>query len=93
MRKPDPVYLGHMLDMARKALDLVRGKTRENFDRDDALRFGLTYLLQVIGEAARHVSQELKEANPQIPWKNIVGMRARLFTSTCAWTKTWSGRR
>ena len=67
-----------MLDTARKALELAEGKTREEFDGDEALRFGLTYLLQVIGEAARRVSQESKEANQQIPWKNIVGMRHKV---------------
>ncbi len=78
MRKDDSVYLGHMLDMAHKALALAGGKTREDYDGDEALRLGLTHLLQVIGEAARHVSVELKGANPRIPWKDIVGMRHKV---------------
>jgi uncharacterized protein with HEPN domain len=55
MQKDDLVFVGHMLDTARKALDLVRGKSREDFDRDEVLDLALTHLLQVIGEAARRV--------------------------------------
>ena len=49
----DAVYLGHMLDMTRKAVDAIKTKSREEYDKDDILRLGLTHLVQVIGEAAR----------------------------------------
>lgn len=49
----DLLYLGHMLDMARKARSFVEGKTRAEYDEDEILRLALTYLLQTIGEAAR----------------------------------------
>ena len=58
MQKDDLVYAGHMLDMSRKALDLVRGKSRQDYNSDEALRFALAHLVQVIGEAARHVSKQ-----------------------------------
>ena len=44
MPKDDLVYLGHMLDMARKALTITHGRNRESYDRDDALRLALAYL-------------------------------------------------
>jgi len=78
MQKDDLVYAGHMMDMARKALDLVRGKDRRDYNSDEALRFALAHLIQVIGEAARHVSKIFCDANPQIPWKAIVGMRHKV---------------
>jgi len=53
MPKDDMVYAGHMLDMARKALKLVKGKDRGAYDRDEPLRLALAHLIQVIGEAAR----------------------------------------
>ena len=78
MPKDDPTYLGHMLEMARKALSKVKGKTRLDYDDDEDLRIVLTHLLQVIGEAARGVTPEFQAANPQIPWKAIIGMRHRV---------------
>jgi uncharacterized protein with HEPN domain len=78
MEKDDLVYVGHMLDMARKALELAGGKSRENFERDEPLALALTHLLQVIGEAARKVSKRFTEEHVEIPWRAIVGMRHRV---------------
>ena len=78
MQKDDLVYAGHMLDMARKARDLICGKNRQDYDSDEALRFALAHLVQVIGEAARHISKQFCDAHPQIPWKAIVGMRHKV---------------
>lgn len=78
MPKDDLVYLGHMLDMARKALKLVQGKSRAEYDQDEALRLALAHLLQVIGEAARRVSPAYCQVHPQIPWKAITGMRHKV---------------
>jgi len=35
-------------------------------------------LIQIVGEAARKVSPEFKQAHPEIPWQGIIGMRNRL---------------
>ncbi len=78
MPKDDLVYVGHMLDKAHEALSLVHGKTRLDYDRDKALRLALTHLIQVIGEAARRVSQAFRSRYPQIPWDAIAGMRSKI---------------
>src|SRR5712691_6670575 len=78
MQKDDLVYVGHMLDMAEKALKLAQAKTRSDFDTDETLALALTHLLQVIGEAARRVSSEFADAHPEVPWRAIVGMRHRV---------------
>lgn len=74
MPKDDRVYLAHMLDMVRKAVTKTRGLTRSDYDQDENLRLALVHLIQVIGEAARHVSPESQRQHPAIPWANIVGM-------------------
>ena len=78
MAKDDLVYVGHMLDMAEKALKLAEAKSRADFDNDEALALALTHLVQVIGEAARFVGSDFAAAHPEIPWRAIVGMRHRV---------------
>ena len=78
MPKDELVYVGHMLDTAHEALSLVRGKTRQDYDSDTALRLALTHLIQVIGEAARRVSSPFRERHPEIPWDAIAGMRSKI---------------
>lgn len=49
MSPRDVVYVGHMLDMARKAVSKTQGLSREAYDTDENLRLALTHLVQVIG--------------------------------------------
>ena len=47
----------------------------ESFCSDKKLRYVVERRIEVIGEAARHVSQSFQESHPEIPWKRIVGLR------------------
>jgi uncharacterized protein with HEPN domain len=37
-----------------------------------------SHLLQIVGEAARHVSQAFQDAHPEVPWNAIIGMRQKV---------------
>jgi uncharacterized protein with HEPN domain len=67
-----------MLDAARKAHGKVAAITRAQFDADENLRLAVTHLLQIIGEAARGVSEGGRGAYASIPWKAVVGMRHKV---------------
>src|SRR5882672_7468692 len=49
---PDEIRLRHMLDAARKAAELVRGKSRTILDQDEVVALALVRLVEIIGEAA-----------------------------------------
>lgn len=78
MSRRDLVYVGHMLDMAMKAVSKTQGLPREAYDGDENLRLALIHLIQVIGEAARQVSRGFSDAHPEIPWAEIIGMRHKV---------------
>ena len=79
MSKDDEIRLRYMLDAARKAISFVQGRSRGDLDSDEMLALAVTRLLEVLGEAARGLSQEFKNNNPQIAWKQITGTRDRLI--------------
>jgi len=78
MQKDNWVYVGHMLDMAQKGIQILGGKNREEYGRDETMQFALIHLVQVIGEAAQHRSPEFRKAYPQVPWHEVIGMRNRI---------------
>jgi uncharacterized protein with HEPN domain len=78
MSPRDLVYVGHMLDIARKAVGKTAGLSRDSYDADENLRLALTHLVQVIGEAGRHVSREFCLAHPEIEWADMIGMRHKV---------------
>ncbi|MFN0124868.1 MAG: DUF86 domain-containing protein [Blastocatellia bacterium] len=71
--------LRHMLDHAREALELTRGKTRADLDADRLLNLALVRLLEIVDEAASRVPGEVRVAYPEIPWPQIVSLRNRLI--------------
>jgi uncharacterized protein with HEPN domain len=48
------------------------------FDADEMLQSALSYQIQIIGEAAYHLSDTFKEETPHVPWPKVTGMRHRL---------------
>ena len=48
---------------------------RERFDTDELVQTWFVQHLQIIGEASRALAQETRELSPEIPWKQIIGMR------------------
>jgi len=75
----DRVRLRHMLDASLEIRQYVQPATRVDLDRDPKLVHSLVRLLEIIGEAANQVSDELREKAADIPWFIIVGMRNRLI--------------
>ena len=74
----DQVPLKHMLDHAREAVKMVAGKTQADLAQNRMLELALIRLVEIIGEAATRVGSEMKSSNPQVSWREIIGMRNRL---------------
>ncbi|MCK5832542.1 DUF86 domain-containing protein [bacterium] len=70
----DAVRIRHILDAIDKIEALVlRG--REKYDSDETIRDSIIRKLEIIGEAVKYVSTELKNKYTQIEWKRLAGMR------------------
>jgi len=75
----DRIRLTHMLDAAIKAINATQGKTKEDLENDELLALALVRLLEIIGEAAKAVSEDVRSCYQSIPWRQIAGTRDRLI--------------
>lgn len=66
----DKVRLLHILESIQRIQSFT-----ENGDRDEKTESAVLREITVMGEAARHISEQIKESYPDIPWKNIIGIR------------------
>jgi uncharacterized protein with HEPN domain len=79
MLRTDKVRIRHILDASKEAVEFVKDRSRAELDSDRKLNLSLVRLLEVIGEAARGMSDEFRTQHPELPWKKMVGMRDRLI--------------
>jgi uncharacterized protein with HEPN domain len=68
----------------------VRG--REAFEHDELIQNWITHQLQIIGEAAARITADLRENHPEVPWRQIIGMRNVLTSAISTSTSPSSGR-
>lgn len=72
--KRDSVYLHHILDSIAKIESYV-SIGREVFLRTSHWQDAVVRQLEIIGEATKRLSEELRSRNPDIPWRRIAGLR------------------
>ncbi len=73
--KDDSIYIDHILNSINRILDYISGKDREAFEADLVTQDAVVRQLEVIGEATKRVSKELRSRHPEIPWSDMAGMR------------------
>ena len=75
----DEVNLLDILIAARKALKFVEGVDQNEFEDNEIIQNAVMRPLEVIGEASARISKEFRKAHPEIPWREMVGLRNRLI--------------
>jgi uncharacterized protein with HEPN domain len=68
-----------MLDHAREAVAIMRGKSRHDLDTDRLLQLAITRVLEITGEAANRVTREGRARYVEIGWQDIIGNRNRII--------------
>jgi len=71
----DAARLWDMLAYAQEIHEALSGLTFEEYLANKDRRLATERRLEIIGEAARNVSEAFREAHPEIPWRRIIGMR------------------
>ncbi len=71
----DAALLWDMREAAREILEFTQGVEFAHFSSNRMLRYAVERQLIVLGEAAKKVSEELRQDHPEIAWRGIVGQR------------------
>ena len=74
-----PLYLGDVVNQARKAREFTAGMQFADFVADERTTYAVIRALEIIGEATRRTSADTLGKYPQIPWSRIVGLRNLLI--------------
>ena len=72
--RDDRKRLVHILE-AIERVERYAARGEQAFRRDELIQTWMVRNIQVIGEAARALSQNLRDDHPNIPWSSVIGMR------------------
>lgn len=79
MKKDDSVYLHHILDAFEQIESYTNGVSYDDFAENRLLQDGVIRQLEVMGEAARNITEDLRSAHSNIPWRQMIGLRNRMI--------------
>jgi len=69
------VYLEDILECIEKIKGYIAGLSFANFLKEQKTIDAVNRNLEIIGEAARNIPEEIKDAHPEIRWRGIIGLR------------------
>lgn len=72
-------YLADILDAMHKVAQFIRGITFDQFANDHKTVYAVIRALEIIGEATKRIPQTVKDGNPEVPWREMAGMRDKLI--------------
>ena len=71
-------YVEDILDAMEKAEILLNEASYEDFIADFRINFAVVRALEIVGEATKRLPMSVRENYPDIPWRNMAGMRDRI---------------
>lgn len=79
MKRDDTVYLRHILDAITQVQEYVAGLSQEEFSARRMVHDAVIRQIEIIGEATKNLDPQVLEAYPDVPWKQMAGMRDKLI--------------
>jgi len=79
MTKDNSIYLDHIIASLDKISEYIKDQDLKTFLNSEEKQDAIIRKLEIIGEATKKISKDLKNNNPKIPWKDMAGMRDKLI--------------
>lgn len=80
MTRHDPrLYLTHILESIELIESYISGIDRRSFVADQEKQDAVVRRIEIMGEAVKNLTTDIRDANPQVPWTRIAGMRDKVI--------------
>lgn len=74
----DKSYVYDIITYCEEIIAITKTENHQSFLKNRIKRLAIERLIEIVGEAANHLSKEFLEQNPDIPWAKIIGLRNKL---------------
>ncbi len=78
-KKDDLVFIEHILESIEAIQEFSKGMDLDELSSNRLKQSAIVREIEIIGEAAKNVSKEIKDKYKEIPWKEIIGTRDKII--------------
>jgi|SRR5208337_2298128 len=71
-------YINDMLDSIKDTSEFIGEMDCKKFFKDRKTTLATVRCLEILGEAAKNIPENIRDKHPDIPWKKIIGLRNRI---------------
>ncbi len=79
MNEKSNLYLGHILDSCRNIIEFTKDIDFKTFKNKRLIQSAVIRELEIIGEATKNLSDDIRKQSKDIPWTKLAGMRDKLI--------------
>jgi uncharacterized protein with HEPN domain len=72
-------YLEDILDAISKIREFIGNMDSATFSNDEKTSFAVIRALEIIGEASKNIPEEVRSSHPDLPWREMAGIRNKLI--------------
>ena len=72
------LYFDDLFGFCEKIISYTDGMSREKFENSSLNYDATVWNVQLFGEAAKNIPEDIRAQMPEIPWRELIGMRNRL---------------
>jgi len=69
------LFLEDILEAMNKIERFIKGLTRDQFEKNEVVIDAVIRNIEIIGEAAKNIPEDIRAKNPAIPWNRMIGLR------------------
>ena len=79
MKKDPLIFIEHILENIDKIKAFSKNISKEALFKNELKQYAIIRVIEVIGEAVKHIPDSLKKKYPEVPWKEIAGTRDKMI--------------
>jgi len=87
----DSVYLQHILEACRRLRNYAADLSQREFEENELVQDAVLRQLQVLGEAVKRLSDDVRGTHRHVPWRKIAGMRDKVVHDYMGIDLGWRG--
>lgn len=79
MKRDISIYIKDVLENIERIEIFINGMDYDDFAHDEKTNYAVIRCIEIIGEAVKHIPHPFREKYPEIPWKDMAGMRDKVI--------------